>query len=543
MNRMNKSLMMALLMMFSSVAGIAYAPQAEAAQVVIIEAVQIVDGGSVNDRMVAMASDSEGNIHVVWSRNTQHLYYTMLDPRAQTLISATQISNSGTHRAWHPDVAIDDQDRIHIVWADKSGSHSIKYTLIDPSMSPLDGSPAEDAIISIVDDTIVSQRNQNRDWPAIAIDSTGAVHIVWEDSYEQLGKFYNQPQIYYAMLQIDEISRQALTAIDDTLLTPIIGHKGHPDIAVDADDLVQIVWDDTRGGKVEIVAPIDTSGSMYSEWADMCTVFYGGSFSNGGTFRGIKPMLEEANMTVYETLYALGGYYPSSAGTGSCLRAPVNGQNQAGVRSTALGLVPGDDSGGLRKLTAAIFNGAVKSGGYSGEDWGPGSEWACLSWQDNQGNVPGNPPTTLDHKWNPNATKIVMPISDEGPYGGDPAQQANDIDSINYAHDACVRAGIIPVPMYGSSWGGGINIQSHMKDLAQCPNGQISTGTRICPGSTIRNTDAGGHTYQFPASGGNQMNILVEAMVYLATNNSREIYMTVLDPHAMLDNPSNGWLY
>ena len=77
MSRMNKSMMMVLLMLFSSVAGMAYAPQAEAAQVVITESVQIVDGGSVNDRMVAMAADSEGNIHAIWSRNTQHLYYTM----------------------------------------------------------------------------------------------------------------------------------------------------------------------------------------------------------------------------------------------------------------------------------------------------------------------------------------------------------------------------------------------------------------------------------------------------------------------------------
>ena len=38
---------------------------------------------------------------------------------------------------------------------------------------------------------------------------------------------------------------------------------------------MQIVWDDTRGGKVEMVVPIDTSGSMYSEWADVCTVLFG----------------------------------------------------------------------------------------------------------------------------------------------------------------------------------------------------------------------------------------------------------------------------
>jgi len=546
MNQTNKSMMMVLLMVFSSfVAG--YSPTTQAAQVVITDAVQIVDGGQVNDRMAAVASDSEGNIHVVWSRNTQHLFYSMLDPRAQTLIDATQISNPGAHRAWHPDIVVDDEGRVHIAWVDKSGQHSILYTLLDPAHDDQDGSSGEDSVISLVDDYTVSQRNQDRDWPAIDIDSEGSVHIVWEDAYEQLGKFYNQPQIYYTMLDIDYSTREAITAIDDTLLTPVIGHKGHPDIAIDADDFVQVVWDDTRGGKVEIVAPIDTSGSMYSEWADMCTVLYGGYWSGGGFFQGIKPMLEQANMTVYETLYLLSGNTPGAATQGSCAIPYATGGSGGNVRSTALGLVQGDNSGGIRKLTEVVFGGSAvnlpQDGGYYSEFWGPGSTWACLSWIDASGNAPGNPPTQRDHKWNPNATKIVMPISDEGPYGGDPSQQSDDIQSINEAHDACVRAGIIPVPMHGSTWGGGNPIQSHMKDLAQCPNGQVSTGTRICPGSTIRNTDAGGQVYAFPATGSNQMNILVEAMVYLATNNSREIYMTVLDPHSLVDNPPVGWAY
>ena len=74
--------------------------------------------------------------------------------------------------------------------------------------------------------------------------------------------FYQQLQIYYKMLSVDQVSRSVIVEIDNTLLTPILGHKGHPDIAVDVDDFVQIVWDDTRGGKVEMVVPIDTSGSM-----------------------------------------------------------------------------------------------------------------------------------------------------------------------------------------------------------------------------------------------------------------------------------------
>ncbi len=539
----NKSLMMVMLMLVSSLLA-GYSPTVEAAQVVITDAVQVVDGGQVNDRMAAVDSDDEGNIHIVWSRNTQHLYYTMLDARASTIIDATQISNPGAHRSWHPDMAVDDDGKVHITWTNTAGQHAIMYTLLDPSLDDQDGSPSDDSTISVVDDYVVSQRNQDRDWPAIALDSLGSVHIVWEDAYEQLQKFYNQPQIYYTMLDIDYSTREALTAIDDTLLTPIIGHKGHPDVAVDADDFVQIVWDDTRGGKVEFAAPIDTSGSMYQEWGDMCTVFYGGNWASGGFFSGIKPMLRDANITVYETLYLLSGNTPGAAQSGSCSTAYQTGRSHNGnVRTTALGLNPNDHSGGIRALTEVVYGGSATNlpadGGYYSEFWGPGSNWACLSWKDASGSVPGNPPTQRDHKWNPNATKIVMPISDEGPYGGYPFDQQDD-QSINEAHDSCVLAGVTPVPMYS---GGATEVASAAIDLAKCPNGQTSTGPRICPGSTLRNTDAGGQAHAFPSGGANSMNILVESMIYLATNNSREIYMTVLDPHSFVDNAGGSWTY
>ena len=533
-----KSISLAALMLLSTLSVILVAAPAAATQVVITEAIQIVDSGSANDRMAAVAADSEGNVHVIWSRSTQHLYYSMVSPRGDVLIDATQITSSGLHKIFHPDMVIDELDNVHIVWADHSGQHKIMYTVLAPFNTAMDGNPSDDGSLTIIDDTIVAQHSNNRDWPAIDVDSKGNVHIVWEDNYDSLDLFFQQPQIYYSMIRPDYDQQSAIVLFDDTLLTPIIGHKGHPDIVVDSDDYVQIAWDDTRGGKVELVFVVDTSGSMYSEWADVCTVIYGGAFQSGGNFKGIKPMLEEGNMTVYETIYGLGNTLPGAANSGNCASHNQN----SGPRSTPLGQVPNDDSGGLRTLPGTIYGGSTYSG-YSGEDWGPGSNWACLSWKDSNGNVgyAANPPTTSDHRWNPNATKIVLPVSDEGPKDGDPSQQADDTQSINEAHDSCVNAGVIPVGLYGQSWGGANNIQSHMKDLAQCPNGVISTATRNCPGSTQRSTDAGGQAYEFPSGtgGASQMQLLVEAMVYISTNNSREIFMTVLDPYGKMDNDDN----
>ena len=126
-----------LIMVMSLFATLEFSDRAEGSEIVVTDAIQVVTSGTHNDRMVTMEADSMGNTHFVWSRNTQHLYYKMLDPRGEVLIDETQISNPGTHRANHPDVAVDHADKVHIVWTDKSGQWTIVYTLLDPSQDCL----------------------------------------------------------------------------------------------------------------------------------------------------------------------------------------------------------------------------------------------------------------------------------------------------------------------------------------------------------------------------------------------------------------------
>ena len=80
-----------MLMLLSLLAS--FSAPASASDIVVTDPIEVVQSGVHNDRMMAMDADSEGNVHVVWSRNTNHLYYKMLDPRGETLISETQISD------------------------------------------------------------------------------------------------------------------------------------------------------------------------------------------------------------------------------------------------------------------------------------------------------------------------------------------------------------------------------------------------------------------------------------------------------------------
>ena len=142
-------------------------PTASAGSVVISEAIEVVDDSAVNLRMPTLASDSEGNVHIVWSENTNHLFYKLFDARGNILIDSTRISNAGQVKSWHPDIAIDKNDFVHVIWADKAGSSpAIMYTALDPAeMIKMEIVPLMQLALLM---TVVVQRSKNRDWPAIA---------------------------------------------------------------------------------------------------------------------------------------------------------------------------------------------------------------------------------------------------------------------------------------------------------------------------------------------------------------------------------------
>ena len=115
--------------------------------------------------------------------------------------------------------------------------------------------------------------------------------------------------------------------------------------------------------------------------------------------------------------------------------------------------------------------------------------------------TPGDPATALDHQWNPNATKLVIPVSDEGPYGGTPFT-LNDTQSIIEAHDACVGAGIVPVAIAGTTGNtaDNTNVRSNMLDLTQCPGSSAGLHARTCLASSVTTTDAGGDLFLYPSN-------------------------------------------
>ena len=142
-------------------------------------------------------------------------------------------------------------------------------------MDDQDGDPGDITNMTLVSHTVADGIG-TRNTPDIAIDSYDGAHVVWVDNYDPLGLYFGTPLIYYAMLTYDS-SGNFDVQINNTIVTTALGFKGSPAVSMGANNTVIVVWEDTRGSLVEYVGLLDTSGSMTSEWKDMCAVFYGGN--------------------------------------------------------------------------------------------------------------------------------------------------------------------------------------------------------------------------------------------------------------------------
>lgn len=511
------------------------APAASASQpAIVLQPQTLLLDRDHHDTQLTMAMDPFGQRHLTWIRDGDQVMYAVIGGERELRHGPYVVDGGPGSEPNAPDIAVDASGHAHLAWAEHGGSiDRIRYAQLDPS-GPAFGESDDVTRLLEVSPRDAVAGNGSRDHPAIAVDTRGGVHLVWEDDLDPLEVLFGQTQIRYGLYLPLSGSDKLDTLIAPTLLTTAPGHKAHPALDIDTDGTVQVVWEGTLGGLVELVFLVDTSGSMASEWADLCQVIYGGQLSQGAQTEGVLGLLRKANVTVLETVYSMGNQYPLAVVQGACAAHAAH----QGPRTTALDAE--DPSGGIRIHREMIRNGQVEDSDL--ESWGPGMTWACRSWKDQLGNHPGDPPSRIDHTWNTNATPIVLAVSDERPYLGDRGNGQDDQAAAAEAHDACVEAGVLPVGIHGQVAGGSLPVASYMKDVTQCPEGTITVADRACPGTSTRSTDAGGIVMEFPSGRLDGIETLAEALVQVATDTPRDIFVTVLDPWAKVDgNVDPAW--
>lgn len=210
-------------------------------------------------------ADSSGIIHIVWEderwdRFHDELLYMQIDPSqddqngdaaSPTAIKVLYDTNLteyddlvGVTQDLCPDIVMDGAGDIHVAWKQYRDANDdrIMYLRFAP------GSPASPDVDAI--EVAIADSNP---WPncvSVDIDSNDTPHLVWHNR-DTLDPAYDNTQTYelfYAMLDTD-----GTPLIDKTLITEDDNKVSDtPDVVVDSNDEVNVVWTDAAVAANEI---------------------------------------------------------------------------------------------------------------------------------------------------------------------------------------------------------------------------------------------------------------------------------------------------
>jgi len=177
----------------------------------------------------AIAIDSSGNIHVVWSGESSLAGYTYYQLRyAKSTDGGITWSNpiditSGLYQQEYPKIAIDSANNIYVVWDGTSATYT--YYQIRYAKST-DGGNTWSSPIDI------TNTSYNQYKPAIAIDNSDNIHILWRGTSDT----------YYQIRYIKSTDK------GNTWSSPIDITSGnylqlYPAIVIDKAGNIHVVWD------------------------------------------------------------------------------------------------------------------------------------------------------------------------------------------------------------------------------------------------------------------------------------------------------------
>jgi hypothetical protein len=150
---------------------------------------------SGDSRTPAMAIDSSGDLHVVWAEDitppNYEIYYKKGTDGGATWTTSQRLSVTPGGSQEEPAIAIDSSGNLYVVWYDSTpGNLEIYYK------KSADGGTTWTADQRLTWTPCVSWSGpMGSGWPDFAIDSSGNLHIVWLDKPPQ--QCNSEFEIYY----------------------------------------------------------------------------------------------------------------------------------------------------------------------------------------------------------------------------------------------------------------------------------------------------------------------------------------------------------
>jgi hypothetical protein len=253
-----------------------------------------------------IAVDTKDNIYTVWydeAPGNTEIYYKKSTNGGTTWTSKRLTWT--TSSSFEPAIAIDSNDRVHIVFYDAStGPYQILY-----KKSTNGGT------------TWTSKRltwtTSNSESPDIAIDSKDHIHLVWQENISGNSEIYHRKS-----------TDGGATWSGAKQLTSNKGYSYYPAIAIDTNNNIHVAWRDDTSGFTEIHymnstdggstwvskrltwakwfnyrpdIAIDSNDHIYVVWSDGLNIF-GKKSTNGGTTWTTRKLTWTVGPSSYPTI-------------------------------------------------------------------------------------------------------------------------------------------------------------------------------------------------------------------------------------------------
>ncbi|MCJ7730635.1 MAG: putative Ig domain-containing protein, partial [Sedimentisphaerales bacterium] len=195
---------------------------------------------SLNKGNPATVRDSAGNIWAAWhagQTNSREVYVGRLAAGADDFDASVQVTNNSADQ-YNAAIAIDASDKLYLVWQDNRRGNWDIY--ISTSVDGINWSA----------ERRVTDSNNNATNPAIAVDhsSPPKAYIAWQDEGASNQEIYiASSSDSFATGTISRITSDSSNQID-------------PAIAVNASNTVYVVWADSRNGSSDIYGAASNNG-------------------------------------------------------------------------------------------------------------------------------------------------------------------------------------------------------------------------------------------------------------------------------------------
>jgi len=188
---------------------------------------------SAGQRGIALFKDGHGNVNLyaVWADNSKGLSrigFTKSNDGGNTFDPPLPVDGYLFANQFSPAVAVDPSGNVFVVWEDYSeGDADILISRYDGTGF---GSPRK---VNLGIDSGVMDYDTT---PAIAINSTGDIYVVWEHRSDSIDHY---PDIYFS------VSKDSGQTFSSPIMIAPSGRR--PAIAIDAYDIAYVVWEDLSG--------------------------------------------------------------------------------------------------------------------------------------------------------------------------------------------------------------------------------------------------------------------------------------------------------